>query len=398
MLGRVGELVYDPRRPDFQDHAYAIYGRLREEAPCYENPEAGFFAISRFEDVRAAACDPAAFSSEGTDISQGILPMIQMLDPPRHDALRALVSKAFTPRRVADLEPRIREIARELIDDFAGRGEADLLAEFARHLPSRVMGELIGVPPERREAFLRWTEAFVEADPSAAANGAVATGERSRTHPAIPIYREFSQLLAARRERRAGDLMSALLDAEIDGQRLTDEELLGFCFVLIVAGNDTTTGLIANGARLLADHPDQRKLLLEEPRRIPDAVEEMLRFESPVQALSRVARREVELHGRRIPAGALVRLVWGSANRDPREFEDPERFDVTRQIPRHLALGQGVHFCLGANLARLEARVAFEELLARIPDYGLRRRPRWLTSIWARAHDAVEVSFPPARL
>jgi cytochrome P450 len=389
MLGRVGELVYDPRRPDFQDHAYAIYGRLREEAPCYENPEAGFFAISRFEDVRAAACDPAAFSSEGTDISQGILPMIQMLDPPRHDALRALVSKAFTPRRVADLEPRIREIARELIDGFVGRGEADLLADFARQLPSRVMGELIGVPPERREVFLHWTEALVEARPGG-------EGAAGRVHPAIPIYREFSELLAARRERREGDLMSALLDAAIDGQRLTDEELLGFCFVLIVAGNDTTTALIANGALLLADHPDQRKLLLEQPGRIPDAVEEMLRCESPVQALPRVARREVELHGRRIPAGALVRLLWGSANRDPREFDAPERFDVTRQIPRHLALGQGVHFCLGANLARLEARVAFEELLARLPDYRLRERPRWRTSIWARAHDAVAVSFAPA--
>jgi cytochrome P450 len=386
----MADFVYDPARPDFQDQAHAIYERLREEQPVYRHTDAGWFALSRFEDVRAAACDPATFSSEGTDISQGLLPMIQALDPPRHDALRALVSKAFTPRRVESLEPRIREIARELIDGFAGRGEADLLADFARHLPSRVIGELLGVPPERREHLLHFTEALVEARPPGPGEGGL---ER---HPALRIYRDFSELLAARRERRRDDLMSALLDAEIDGRRLSDDELLGFCFVLIVAGNDTTTNLIANGAVLLADHPDQRKLLAERPDLIPGAVEETLRFESPAQALPRVARRAVVLHGRTIPEGALVRLVWAAANRDPREFADPERFDVTRQIPRHLAFGQGIHFCLGANLARLEARIAFEELLARLPEWRLRERPRWRTSIWARAHDAVRVHFEPA--
>jgi cytochrome P450 len=385
----MADFVYDPARPDFQDQSQEIYRRLREEQPVYRHPEAGWFALSRFEDVRAAACDPQTFSSEGTDISQGILPMIQMLDPPRHDALRALVSKAFTPRRVEGLEPRIREIARGLVDAFAARGEADLLADFARHLPSLVIGELLGVPAERRERFLHYTEALVEAIPGGG-------GEAGRRHPALGIYREFAELLAARRGERRDDLMSALLDAEIDGRRLTDEELLGFCFVLIVAGNDTTTNLIANGAVLLADHPDQRKLLAQAPGRIPDAVEEMLRCETPAQALPRVARREVALHGRTIPQGSLVRLVWAAANRDPREFADAERFDVTRQIPRHLAFGQGIHFCLGANLARLEARVAFEELLARLPEYRLRERPGWRTSIWARAHDAVRVAFEPA--
>jgi cytochrome P450 len=293
---------------------------------------------------------------------------------------------AFTPRRVAEMEPRIREIARGLLDQFAGKGSADLMRDYARHVPSRAIGDMIGVPPERREAFLHWTESMV----------AVADGKSQSANvqaPARKIYEEFARLLDERRRARRDDLMSALLDAEIDGQRLTDEELLGFCFVLIVAGNDTTTNLIANGAVLLADHPDQRKLLVEEPARIPGAVEEMLRCETPAQALPRVARREVSLHGRTLPAGSLVRLVWAAANRDPREFADPERFDVTRQIPRHLAFGQGIHFCLGANLARLEARVAFEELLARIPEYRLRERPRWRTSIWARAHDAVKVGF-----
>jgi cytochrome P450 len=381
--------VYDPARPDFQAQAYEIYRTLRDEHPVYHNAEAGFWALSRFEDVRAAAGDPATFSSEGTDISQGLLPMIQALDPPRHDALRALVSKAFTARRMADMEPEIRRIARELIDGFAGAGEADLLAAFARHLPSRVIGAMLGVPPERRERFLEWTEALVEAQP-----GKVDT-ERIRD-PAVRIYQEFARLLAERRAERRDDLISALLDAEIDGQRLREDELLGFCFVLIVAGNDTTTNLIANGAVLLADHPDQRKGLVEDPRRIPAAVEEMLRCEAPAQALPRIARRPLSLHGATIPAGALVRLVWGAANRDEREFADADRFDVTRPPARHLAFGHGVHFCLGAHLARLEARVAFEELLARVPEYRLAERPRWLPSIWARAHAAVRVRFDPA--
>jgi cytochrome P450 len=383
-----GSFVYDPAQPDFQDRAYEIYRVLRDQFPVYHSEQAGFWALSRFEDVRAAAADPQTFSSEGTDISQGLLPMIQALDPPRHDLLRQLVSKAFTPRRVSELEPGIRRIARELIDRFAGADEADLLEGFARQLPSLVFGELLGVPRDRREKFLVWTQALVEARPGAGA-------AESRRHPALMIYQEFAQLLAARRERRGDDLMSALLDAEIDGRRLSEEELLGFCFVLIVAGNDTTTNLIANGAVLLADHPDQRKSLVQSPEGIPNAIEEMLRYESPVQALPRVTRRPALLHGETIPEGALVRLVWGAANRDEREFADPDRFDVTRVIPRHLAFGQGVHFCLGANLARLEARVAFEELLARIPEYRLGERPGWLTSIWARAHSAVRVIFEP---
>jgi hypothetical protein len=242
-----------------------------------------------------------------------------------------------------------------------------------------VFGELLGVPHDRREKFLAWTQALVEAKPG--------TGPaESQRHPAIKIYQEFTKLLAERRDRRGDDLMSALLDAEIDGRRLSEEELLGFCFVPIVAGNDTTTNLIANGAVLLADHAEQRKSLVQSPEGIPNAIEEMIRYESPVQALPRIARRRIELHGAVIPEGALLRLVWGSANRDEREFAEPDRFDVARVIPRHLAFGEGVHFCLGANLARLEARVAFEELLARIPEYQLCERRGWLNSIWVRLH------------
>jgi len=378
--------VYDPSRPDFQAQIYEIYRTLRDAHPLYRNPDTGVYALSRFEDVREAASDPATFSSEGTSLGAGLLPHIQVMDPPRHDRLRRLVTVAFTPRRVSAMEPRIREIARGLLDQFAGKGQADLMADYARHVPSRAIGDMIGVPPERREAFLHWTESMVAVpeDQSQSANIQA---------PAQKIYKEFAQLLDERRRERRDDLMSALLDAEIDGERLSQEELLGFCFVLIVAGNDTTTNLIANGAILLAQHESVRRELCADPSGIEDAIEEMLRCESPAQALPRRVTRDVVRHGVTIPAGSEIQLVWGAANRDEREFEDPDRFDPHRRIRRHLAFGQGLHFCLGANLARLEARVAFEELLARLPDYELASPPRWVTSVWARSPAQVAVRF-----
>jgi len=385
-MARPDDFVYDPTRPDFQANAHAIYRTLRDEHPVYHDPGKDVWALSRFADVRDAATDTARLSSENTDITVGLLPQIQSIDPPRHDALRGLVSRAFTGRRADAMEPRIREIARRLIDGFAARGEADLLAEFARHLPSLVIGEMIGVPEDRHEAFLEWTEAMVE------------TGGDGPAHviqAATNIYSEFSKLLALRRGARRDDLMSALVDAELDGQQLSEEDLLGFCFTLIVAGNDTTTNLIANGAVLLALHPEQRAQLARTPAAIPNAVEEMLRCEAPAQALPRRVMRDVALHGRTIPEGAMVRLAWGAANRDDREFPNADVFDVSRPVPRHLGFGHGAHFCLGARLARLEARVAFEELLARLPEYELTGDPGWLTSIWARAHRRVPVSFEP---
>jgi cytochrome P450 len=187
--------------------------------------------------------------------------------------------------------------------------------------------------------------------------------------------------------------MSALLAAEIEGESLNDDEILGFCYQLIVAGNDTTTSLIGNGTVLLAQHPEQQKLLAQEPERIPKAVEEMLRYEPPAQALPRRSRQAFELHGRTIPADERVLLVWAAANLDEREFDDPERFDVTRETSRHLAFGHGVHFCLGASLARMEARIAFEELLARYPAYQLSDEPGWLHSRWARAHGEIRLDL-----
>jgi cytochrome P450 len=379
---------WDWSRPDFQGQLYEIYRGLRDREPLARSPH-GFWAVSRFADVYEIASDPQTYSSERTVISPpGLKPTIQSLDPPRHDRLRALVSLAFTPSRVRQMEPRVRAIARELLAPLLAAGSGDLLARYARHIPSRVIGEMIGIPAERIPDFLHWTEAMVELPQGKTQSEAI-------QNPAASIYAEFALLLEERRRTRRDDLMSALIDARIDGEALTQEELLGFCFVLVVAGNDTTTNLIANGAVLLAEHPDQRGALVQDPSLLDGAIEEMLRYESPAQALPRRLTRDVTLHGRTLPEGANLFLLWGSANRDEREFEQPDRFDVRRRIKRHLAFGQGIHFCLGKSLARLEARVAFEELLARAPGYELAGPAPWLPSMWARAHARVPVALPP---
>jgi hypothetical protein len=377
---------WDWTRPDFQERLHEIYRALREREPLTRSP-AGFWAVSRFADVYAVASDPATYSSERTLISPpGLLPTIQSLDPPRHDRLRALVSLAFTPKRVREMEPRVRAIARGLLAPLLEAGRADLMAQYARHIPSQVIGEMIGIPAERIPDFLHWTEAMVALPEGKTQSEAIQS-------PAASIYAEFARLLDERRRARRDDLMSALVDARLDGEALTQEELLGFCFVLVVAGNDTTTNLIANGAVLLAEHAEQRQRLATDPSLLDAAIEEMLRYESPAQALPRRLTRDVELHGQKLREGEQLFLLWGSANRDEREFEAPDRFDVGRRIKRHLAFGQGIHFCLGKSLARLEARVAFEELLAAAPAYALAGPAPWLPSMWARAHARVPVAF-----
>jgi len=374
---------WDFTRADFQERLHELYRELRDREPLARSPT-GLWAVSRFADVFALASDPATFSSERTVISPpGLVPTIQSLDPPRHDRLRALVSLAFTPSRVRAMEPRVRAIARELLEPLLDAKRADLLAGYARHIPSRVIGELIGIPAERIPDFLHWTEAMVEL-PSGQ------TQSQAIQNPVASIYAEFARLLDERRRARRDDLMSALIDAELEGRKLTQEELLGFCFVLVVAGNDTTTNLIANGAVLLAEHPDQRRLLRDSAL-LDGAIEEMLRYESPAQALPRRLTRDATLHGVTLREGEQVFLLFGSANRDEREFEHPDRFDVLRRSRRHLAFGHGLHFCLGKSLARLEARVAFEELLARAPDYALDGPAPWLPSMWARAHARVPI-------
>lgn len=365
--------VYEPATEEFQRDMGSVYRTLRNEHPVYVAPD-GAYVLSRFEDVWSAVHDWASFSSAGVAEAAELRPQMIYMDPPDHTALRALVSRAFTPKRVADLEPRVRAVADELLGRMASAGHCELVHDFASPLPSTIMSDLIGVPDEHREAFQSWIEAFLEV-----------TSPDDIAGRATNIYTLFGSLLSERRLAPSNDLMSALLAAHVDGDRLSDDDLLGFCFLLLVAGNDTTTSLISNGAELLARHPDQRAELAIDPSLIPAAVEEMLRIESPTQALSRTAMRDVDLHGTTIPAGSRVMLLWGSANLDDREFDGPDVFDIHRQPARHLGFGHGIHVCLGAALARLETRVAFEELLARMPEYRLSGEPERYVSNWARA-------------
>ncbi|HEY2563317.1 MAG TPA: cytochrome P450 [Acidimicrobiales bacterium] len=377
--------VYEPATTQFQREMHAVYRTLRDEYPVYVAPD-GAYVLSRFEDVWGAVHDWGSFSSAGVAEAAELRPQMIYMDPPDHTSLRALVSRAFTPKRVADLEPRVRAVADQLLARITSAGHCDLVHEFASPLPSTIMSDLIGVPDEHREAFQGWIEAFFEV-----------TSPDDIAGRATNIYALFGSLLADRRQVPADDLMSALLAAQVDGDRLSDDDLLGFCFLLLVAGNDTTTSLISNGAELLARHRDQRAELASDRSLIPAAVEEMLRIESPTQALSRTAMREVELHGTTIPAGSRVMLLWGSANLDDREFDDPDVFDIHREPTRHLGFGHGIHVCLGAALARLETRVAFEELLARMPEYRLSGEPERYVSNWARAWRFLPLEFESVR-
>lgn len=372
---------YDPFAASFQQTLYDDYRTMRDEHPVYVDPDGRFMALSRFDDVWDAVHDHERFSSD-VDEARGLLPMMIYFDPPRHSANRALVSRAFTPRRIAGIESIVSDVAARLCDELAEVGEFDFQHRYAAPLPAMVVGRLIGVPDDMIGDFARWTETFLEINDAEqfAANAA-------------SIYEAFNGLLAERRARPTDDLMSALLAAEIDGDRLSAEELLGFCMLLILAGNDTTSSLIGNGLVLLDRHPEQRDRLRADPTQWPAAIEEMLRYDSPAQSLPRTTTIDVECHGTIIPAGTRVLLLWGAANHDEREFDDPERFDIDRSIRRHLALGHGIHHCLGANLARLEARVAFTTLFDRFDEIRLTDEPTRVVSHWARAHSRVPVAL-----
>ena len=371
--------VYDPSTSEFQQDIWGVYRTLRDEHPVYFDTANHQYALSRFEDVWRAVNDWETFSSI-VEEAENFLPQLIYMDPQLHTRMRALVSRAFTPKRIAEIEPIVRMTTSELLERIAERGGCELQHDYAAVLPSVVIARMIGIPDNRVETFRSWTESFLEIQ-----------GPQDYADALKNCYELLAELLAERRRNPSDDLMSALLAAEVDGHQLTDEELLGFCFLLILAGNDTTSSLIGNGIVLLARHPDQRAMLGRDPARWPSAIEEMNRIESPVQALPRKTTRDTEFHGTTMPAGSRVLLVWGAANHDDREFSEPERFDVTRTINRHLAFAHGIHFCLGANLARLEARIALETWHDRFPDYELDGQPRRITSIWARAFSRIPV-------
>jgi cytochrome P450 len=357
---------FDPFDYGFHRDPYPTYRWLRDDAPLYHNERMDFWALSRFDDVLDGLHDPATYTSTGgvaIEQSGAVTKSMIEMDPPDHTAMRKLIARRFTPRRIAELEPRVREWTAALLDRLDGREKFDVVHEFTALLPTTVIGTLLGIPADRHDDARRWTDDLLTREPGNP------TPPRAAAEGAMQIAMLAHQLASARREHPHDDILSTLVQAEIDGEPLTDEQVIGFCILLVSGGHETTSKLIANGVRYFASHPDQRDALIADPDLMVGAVEELLRFTSPTQYMARTTTRPVELHDVEMPAGAKVVLLLGSGNRDPREFDRPDEFDITRTNPRILAFGHGAHVCLGAAVARLEARVALQEFLARYPRY-----------------------------
>ena len=356
--------------PTWRD-PFGMYAVLRDDDPVHHVVDGDYWVLSRFADVFAAARDTATFSSaQGLTFHYGDIdaaglaeatPMV-MLDPPEHTEFRRLVARGFTPRQVAAIEPDVRSFVVDRLEGLRRRGGGDVVAELFKPLPSMVVAHYLGVPAEDRVRFDAWTEAIVAAN---------AAGDALAAREAVgELFDYFSHLIERRRSEPGDDAISELVAAADDGDGLPVLRILGFAFTMVAGGNDTTTGMLGGSAELLTARPDQRAVLVEHPQLIAPAVEELLRLTSPVQGLARTATRDVPIGDTTIPEGRKVLLLYGSANRDPREFgDDAEELRVERRPRQIMTFGYGAHHCLGAAAARLQARVALEELLTRCPRF-----------------------------
>jgi cytochrome P450 len=374
---------YDPYDVGIDADPYRVWARLRDEAPLYYNEQFDFYALSRFGDVLAASLDWQTYSSArgtvlefiDTSISIDDAPdddpgfgMMIFMDPPAHDDLRRLVSRAFTPRRIATLEGRARELCAEFLDPERDGAGFDYVEVLAAKVPTMIIGALLGVPTADQDQMRKWIDLMMRLEPDGV------SAEKLEAMARFGAYMEA--LVAERRRSPRDDLLSDLLSAEIaraDGtsRRLDLNEVSAFFTLLEFAGSETTARLLGWMSVLFARHPDQRAKLVADRALVPNAIEELLRFEPPSPIQARHVTRPVEWHGHTVPGNSRIALLTGSAGRDEREFADPNRFDVTRSFDRHMSFGFGVHYCLGAHLARLEARVAIEETLARFPVWGV---------------------------
>lgn len=349
--------------------SYDWYRQMRETQPVYFDPDWGAWHVFRYADVARILSEYTIFSSDENRFlpaeqrdSSPISSSILRMDPPRHRQLRHLVSQAFTPRMVAQMEARIQEITHGLLDQVTAKGEMDAVRDLAYPLPVTVIAELLGIPTELREDFKRWSDALVSGDEETTEE------EQQALFQEIGgMFNYFTQVLDERRAHPQNDLVSALLEAEVDGEHLSDMELLGFCGLLLVAGNETTTNLIGNLLLCLDENPGTVERLRANRELVPGAIEEALRYYSPVKTMTRFAAVETTVGNQRIEAGQLIIPWLSSANHDEAEFPEADRFDIEREPNRHLGFGRGIHFCLGAPLARLEARTALNVMLDRLP-------------------------------
>jgi cytochrome P450 len=369
------EVYFDPYDVDLIADPYPVFRRLREEAPCYYNEQHDFYALSRFDDVSTALVDYATFSSARGAILELIRADIEIPkgvlifeDPPVHDIHRKLLSRMFTPRKINDLETKIREFCAESLDPLIGSGGLDFVADLGAQMPMKTISMLMGIPQDDQEAIRDRANAQLRTEagkPMRAAEEGIVTGEH------------FAAYIDWRAEHPSDDIMTELLNVEFEDEtgavrRLSREELLVYLNVVAGAGNETTTRLIGWAGKVLAEHPDQRRDLVENPALIPASVEELLRYEPPAPHVARYVTRDVEYHGRTVPEGSVMMMLIGAANRDHRQFPpDGEVFDIHRAPRQHLAFSVGTHFCLGSALARLEGRIALEEILKRFPEWDV---------------------------
>ncbi|MFY2556171.1 cytochrome P450 [Corallococcus terminator] len=356
---------------------FPLYAKLRAASPLLHEPEADLWILFDYDSVKRALHDHDAFSSIVTTETGTTPDWLLFSDPPRHTKLRGIIMRAFTPHSIANLEPHVQALSRELLDVTVERGEMDLVTDYSSLLPAMVIAKMIGIPAEDRVRFLRWGDIIMKLSYTIA-DGAESKRAMEENFAARNEMRTYlAGILDERRRAPRDDLLTRLVEAEVDGERLDAKELLGFFQLLLAAGTETTTNLINNALLCFMEYPDQLARLQREPGLLPSAIEEVLRFRSPVQSMFRSTKHEVELHGRVIPEGKFVLPMMGSANRDPRQFHEPERFDIGRDPNPHIAFGHGIHFCLGAALSRMEAKVALTDLLERLRNFRLASDEPW---------------------
>ena len=366
---------FDPFSRDFFDDPYDTYADLREHAPCYHSEQYDFYALSRFDDVVAAHRDNVTFTSTHGQTYEQLTTgkrkepgQIISMDPPEHTRYRKLVSRSFTPRSISDYEALVRDIISGYLDPLMGRRQFDILEEFAAPFPVEIISSILGVPPEDRQQIRHWTDQMLHRE-EGSAMGSQASAEAGM---AQSMY--LSQLAQQKRAEPADDMLTALIGAELETEdggtaHLDDAEIAGFGTLLAAAGSETVTKLVGNAVVLFGRHPDQWAKVLDDPAVIANAVEEILRYWAPSQYQGRFSTADSEWHGVTIPKNKPVFLITGAANRDPRRYDDPDRFDITREPGLAVGLGHGLHVCLGAALARLESRVAIEEIARRWPAF-----------------------------
>jgi cytochrome P450 len=403
-----GPVLYDPRRPEVIADPYPVFRRLQAADPVHWSEILGGWVLTRYDDVRAGLHDSRLSSDRITPFlehSERGRPEVQELgqlvgrwavftDPPTHTRLRQLMNTAFTPRAVERLRPRILEVVDDLLGRIEGHGHMDAIRDFAYPLPVIVIAEMLGVPVDDRDRLKAWSDELALFVGSSL--GAPDKYERARRGVA-EMTDYFRGLVAARRRQPRDDLISGLAAAEERGAVLSEDELVATCVLLLFAGHETTTNLIGNGLLALLRHPDQLQALRDDPGLAPSAVEELLRYDGPTQVQTRVAQEDLELSGRSIRRGDRVFLMLNAANRDPARFPEPDRLDLRRPDNHHLAFGYGIHFCIGAPLARLEGQLALTTLVRRLTDLALlTATPEWLDSLVFRGVRSLPVGFGPA--